>query len=124
MTTSTDTNELSLVKRSLLALQDMQARLDESERQRTEPIAVVGMGCRLPGGARDPGAYWRLLEAGGDAISQVPADRWNVDAFFHPEPATPGKMSSRWGGFLDHPIDGFDAAFFGISPREAVRMDP
>ncbi|HET7505759.1 MAG TPA: amino acid adenylation domain-containing protein [Kofleriaceae bacterium] len=124
MTTPADTNELSLVKRSLLALQDMQARLDESERQRTEPIAVVGLGCRLPGGARDPAAFWRLLEAGGDAISQVPADRWDVDAYFHPEPATPGKMSSRWGGFLDDPIDGFDAGFFGISPREAVRMDP
>src|SRR6266581_2451768 len=94
MTKSADTNELSLVKRSLLALHDMQARLDESDRQRSEPIAVVGMGCRLPGGARDPGSFWRLLEAGGDAISQVPADRWNVDAFFHPEPATAGKMSS------------------------------
>src|SRR5436190_20836187 len=101
MSTPADTNELSLVKRSLLALQDLQARLDASERQRTEPIAVVGMGCRLPGGACDPAAFWRLLEAGGDAISQVPADRWDVDAFFHPEPATPGKMSSRWGGFLD-----------------------
>jgi acyl transferase domain-containing protein len=127
MTTSTDTphgqRDLSLVKRSLLALQEMQARLDATERERSEPIAVIGLGCRFPGGARDPGAFWRLIEAGGDAISQVPADRWNVDRFFHPEPATPGKMNSRWGGFLDH-IDGFDAAFFGISPREAMRMDP
>ncbi|HEX8111165.1 MAG TPA: polyketide synthase, partial [Kofleriaceae bacterium] len=123
MTKPADSNELSLVKRSLVALQEMKARLDASERQLTEPIAVIGMGCRFPGGARDPGSFWRLLEAGGDAISQVPGERWDIDTFFHPEPATPGKMSSRWGGFLDQ-IDGFDAAFFGISPREAVRMDP
>jgi amino acid adenylation domain-containing protein len=126
MITPADTrndNDLSLVKRSLLALKEMQARLDATERDRTEPIAVIGIGCRFPGGACDPGAFWRLLEAGGDAISQVPGDRWNVDALFHPEAATPGKMSSRWGGFLDR-VDGFDAAFFGISPREAVRMDP
>ena len=123
MTTSAEPKDLSLVKRSLVALEQMQARLDASERQRTEPIAVVGMGCRFPGGARDPEAFWRLLEAGGDAIAQVPADRWDIDAFFHPEPATPGKMNSRWGGFLDH-VDGFDAAFFGISPVEAEMMDP
>src|SRR5678816_2658273 len=124
MTMPADTNDPSLMRRSLIALQDLRSRLEASERERTESIAVVGLGCRLPGGARDPGAFWRLLEAGGDAISQVPADRWDVEAYFDPEPATPGKMSSRWGGFLEGPIDGFDAAFFGISPREAVRMDP
>jgi amino acid adenylation domain-containing protein len=120
---STDANHMSLVKRTLLALEEMQARLDAAERARTEPIAIVGMACRFPGGATDPDAFWRLLEAGGDAIVEVPKERWDADAFFHPEAATPGKMSTRWGGFL-HQVDGFDAGFFGISPREALRMDP
>ena len=124
MSTSAQSGQnLSVVKRSLLALEEMQARLDAAERGRTEPIAIVGMGCRFPGGAHDPEAFWRLLEAGGDAIVEVPHDRWDVDAWFDAEPATPGKMSTRWGGFLDR-VDGFDAAFFGISPREATRMDP
>jgi myxalamid-type polyketide synthase MxaD len=123
MSTPADPSQLSLVKRSLLAVEQMQARLDAAERECREPIAIVGMGCRFPGDADDPEAFWRLLEAGGDAIVEVPRDRWDVDAFFDPTPATPGKMSTRWGGFL-RSVDGFDAAFFGISPREALRMDP
>jgi amino acid adenylation domain-containing protein len=123
MSTPADPSQLSLVKRSLLAVEQMQARLDAAERERREPIAIVGMGCRFPGEADDPEAFWRLLEAGGDAIVEVPRERWDVDAFFDPAPATPGKMSTRWGGFL-RSVDGFDAAFFGISPREALRMDP
>lgn len=87
-----------------------------------EPIAIVGMGCRFPGGA-DPDAFWRLLRDGVDAITEVPADRWDVDAHFDADLNVPGKMTTRWGGFLEH-IDGFDAAFFGISPREALEMDP
>ncbi|HKC11396.1 MAG TPA: polyketide synthase, partial [Vicinamibacteria bacterium] len=88
-----------------------------------EPIAIVGMGCRFPGGAAGPDAFWRLLKAGTDAVSEVPPDRWNVDACYDPNPEAPGKMSTRWGGFLER-VDEFDAAFFGISPREAARMDP
>jgi len=88
-----------------------------------EPIAVIGIGCRFPGGADSPESYWRLLWEGADAIAQVPASRFDVDAYFDPRPATPGKIMTRWGGFLDR-IDQFDAAFFGISPREAERMDP
>ncbi len=87
-----------------------------------EPIAIIGIGCRFPG-AKNPEAFWQLLHQGGDAISEVPADRWNADQFYDPEPGKPGKMSTRWGGFLDQ-VDGFDAAFFGISPREVERMDP
>jgi myxalamid-type polyketide synthase MxaD len=123
MSTPADSSQLSLVKRSLLAVEQLQARLDAAERERREPIAIVGMGCRFPGDADDPETFWRLLEAGGDGIVEVPRDRWDVDAFFDPTPATPGKMSTRWGGFL-RSVDGFDAAFFDISPREALRMDP
>ncbi len=88
-----------------------------------EPIAIVGMGCRFPGGANSPEAYWDLLASGKDAITEIPADRWNAQAFYSPNPKAPGKTVSRWGGFIDS-IDRFDARFFGISPREAVHMDP
>lgn len=87
-----------------------------------ESIAIIGIGCRLPG-ANNPEAFWQLLCQGEDAIAEIPADRWDVDQFYDPEPGKPGKMSTRWGGFLEQ-VDGFDAAFFGISPREVERMDP
>jgi len=88
----------------------------------TEPIAIIGMGCRFPG-APDPESFWQLLCKGIDAISEVPADRWQKKEFYHPDPAVPGKAISYWGGFLDH-IDQFDPFFFGISPIEAENMDP
>jgi acyl transferase domain-containing protein len=74
-------------------------------------------------GADSPAALWKLLQDGRDAITEVPADRWNVDDYYDPVPATPGKMHTRWGGFLDQ-VDCFDAEFFGISAREACFMDP
>src|SRR5437764_999532 len=82
-----------------------------------EPIAIIGIGCRFPGGANDPDAFWKLLEAGVDAITEVPVDRWNIHSFYDPEPGKPGKTQARWGGFLAG-IDQFDPHFFGISPRE------
>jgi acyl transferase domain-containing protein/acyl carrier protein len=87
------------------------------------PIAVVGMGCRFPGGADDPDAFWRLLREKRDAIREVPRDRWDIDAYYHSDPDEPGRIAVRSGGFLDR-VDGFDAEFFGISPREARTMDP
>ena len=87
-----------------------------------EPIAIIGVGCRFPG-AKDPKSFWQLLRNGVDAIAQVPKERWDIDKFYNPEPGTPGKMSTRWGGFLEQ-VDQFDSSFFGISPREVERMDP
>jgi acyl transferase domain-containing protein len=87
-----------------------------------DPIAIVGMACRFPG-ARDLASFWSLLRNGVDAITEVPPDRWDIDALHHPQPGTPGKMCSRFGGFVED-IDAFDAAFFGVSAREAARMDP
>lgn len=88
-----------------------------------EPIAIIGIGCRFPGGADGPERFWRLLTEGVDAITEIPPDRWNIDGFYDPVPGRIGKSISRWGGFLES-IDQFDAGFFGISPREAACMDP
>lgn len=90
--------------------------------QLNEPIAIVGMACRYPG-ADSPAALWQLLRGGVDAVSEIPADRWDVDRFYDEDAAAPGKMNTRWGGFLNR-IDHFDAHFFKISPREAVHLDP
>jgi phthiocerol/phenolphthiocerol synthesis type-I polyketide synthase D len=88
-----------------------------------EPVAVVGIGCRFPGGVIGPEAYWTFLANGVDAIGEIPPDRWNADEFYDPDTFAPGRMSSKWGGFLPD-VTGFDADFFGISPREAEAMDP
>ena len=123
-TSRDDTAHLSPLKRAYLALERVQARIDELERARTEPIAVVGMGCRFPGGADTPDAFWQLLRDGVDAVCEVPRDRWDVDAYYDSEIGAPGKMCTRHGGFLRGRIDEFDPQFFGISPREAESMDP
>ncbi|HEY9804634.1 MAG TPA: acyl carrier protein [Leptolyngbyaceae cyanobacterium] len=87
-----------------------------------EAIAIIGIGVRFPG-AQNPESFWHLLREGVDAITEVPPERWNVDEFYDPKPATPGKMITRCGGFLDD-VGSFDAGFFGISPREAECIDP
>jgi myxalamid-type polyketide synthase MxaE and MxaD len=87
------------------------------------PVAIVGIGCRFPGGVDGPASFWRLLEGGVDAITEIPPDRFDLAHYFAAEPATPGRIMTRWGGFLSD-IDRFDADFFGISPREAERLDP
>ncbi len=110
-----------------LAAQAAPAPLQPDPRQPHDshsPIAVVGLGCRFPG-ATDPAAFWQMLRNGADAISEVPAARWDADAYYQANDANPvpGKMNTRWGGFLDQ-VDQFDAGLFGITPREAARMDP
>jgi acyl transferase domain-containing protein/NADPH:quinone reductase-like Zn-dependent oxidoreductase/SAM-dependent methyltransferase/acyl carrier protein/short-subunit dehydrogenase len=86
-------------------------------------IAIIGIGCRFPGGVNDPESFWKLLVEGREAVSDVPPDRWNIERFFDPEPGLPGKSIARRGGFLEG-IDQFDPQFFGISPREAPYVDP
>ena len=92
-------------------------------RKTNSDIALIGLACRFPGGVLTPAAFWQLLVDRIDAITEVPPDRFNIDAYYDPRPGTPGRVMTRWGGFLDR-IDQFDAAFFGISPREASLMDP
>jgi len=102
------------------------ALLEQLSRQRPrapEPIAIVGMGCRFPGPAVNPAAYWAMLREGGSAVREVPASRWNPDAYYSPDPDAPGKAVSRWGAFLSA-VEWFDAELFGITPRQAVHMDP
>ncbi len=124
MSNSTDgTEDLSPTKRALLLLREMRSRLETLERAKSEPIAVVGMGCRFPGGATDVASFWDLLRNAREGIVEIPRSRWAVDAYYDPDPDRPGKICARGGGFLQD-IDAFDAAFFGISPHEAATMDP
>ena len=93
-----------------------------NDQRAREPIAIVGLGCRVPGAA-DPAAFWRLLLDGNSAIREIPQDRLDVASLFDPTPATPGRIMSKWSGVLDG-LDQFDAQFFGIAPREAELVDP
>ncbi|NER24034.1 MAG: SDR family NAD(P)-dependent oxidoreductase, partial [Symploca sp. SIO1C2] len=120
---SEQTNSLSTTKRALLALSEMQSKLDALERAKTEPIAIIGVGCRFPGGIDNPQAFWRLLHDGVDTITEVPKNRWDIDAYYDPDPDTNGKIYTRDGGFLTE-VDTFDSQFFNISPREAISLDP
>ncbi len=115
--------QLSPVKRAILELRELRGRLADHDRRQREPIAIIGIGCRFPGDVDGPESFWKLLLDGGDAITEVPPDRWDASALYNPDSEVPGKMSTRWGGFLEH-IDRFDADFFGISPREADSLDP
>ncbi|MDX2205387.1 MAG: type I polyketide synthase [Hyphomicrobiaceae bacterium] len=105
-----------------LALMAKEARAEAKAALLADPIAVVGMACRVPG-ADDPDAFWRLLASGADAIGPVPADRWDAGAWYDPDLSAQGKSLARAGGFLAS-IDGFDADYFAIPGREADRMDP
>lgn len=120
---SEDSNHLSPLQRAVFAIKEMRSQLDTLERSRTEPIAIIGIGCQFPGNANEPEPFWQLLRNGVDATREIPTNRWNIDAYYDPNPKTPGKSYTRRGGFLDK-VDEFDAEFFAISPREAVSMDP
>ncbi len=106
-----------------LALMAQEARAQTAQVLRADPVAIVGMACRTPGGCDTPDAFWRLLAAGVDATSDIPADRFDTAPWRDPDPAAAGKMQATRGGFLTQ-IDSFDADYFGILPREAEQMDP
>ncbi|MCG6863399.1 MAG: polyketide synthase, partial [Chromatiaceae bacterium] len=109
-------------RKALLALETLRRRVAELEAVTAEPIAVVGYAARFPGGS-DASAFWEVLRNGLDAVCEVPAIRWDVDAFYDPDPDAAGKMVTRRAGLLDG-VDGFDAQFFSVAPREAASMDP
>lgn len=108
--------------RAMQAIERLQEKLKRYEAAAHEPIAIIGLGCRFPGG-EDPEAFWHMLDNGTDAISKVPTDRWDADAFHDPQPGTPAKSIANEAGFIASPQT-FDAAFFGLSPREAATLDP
>ncbi|MDZ8188308.1 MAG: type I polyketide synthase [Nostoc sp. ChiSLP02] len=116
-------DQLNSSQRLLLALKEARAKLEAVERSKSEPIAIVGASCRFPGKANNPEAFWQLLRNGVDAITEVPPQRWDIDAYYDPEPDTPGKIYTRFGGFLED-VDQFDPQFFGMSPRTAAMSDP
>lgn len=113
----------ALLDEAMYAIEDLEQRLAQAEHRQNEPVAIVGIGCRFPGGAHDPDAFWRMIADGVDAVTVVPPERWDAEAYYDPDPEVPGKSYTKWGGFLEN-VEGFDAAFFGISPREARAMDP
>ena len=123
--TSRDSKQKDALRKAAQAIKRLQSRIQELESSHNEPIAVVGLGCRFPGGANDPQSFWQLLLHGKDGICEVPSDRWNINEYFDPNPEAEGKTYSRWAGFLkDIPYDQFDANFFGITPKEILEIDP
>ncbi len=123
--TAAPSDRRAIITEALRKIDDLTARLEIAEKGDTEPIAVVGIGCRLPGGVDTPDQFWRMLQEGQSGIVGVPAERWDADAFFADDHSVPGTIVSKEGGFLTSwRPDEFDAEFFGISPREAAAMDP
>lgn len=125
MTTPAPDRARAIITDALRKIDDLSARLEIAEQSSTEPIAVVGVGCRLPGGVNTPDQYWDLLKDSRSGIVRVPSDRWDADAYFSEDHTVPGTICNTEGGFLTSwQPDEFDAEFFAISPREAAAIDP
>ncbi|MEH1781707.1 MAG: type I polyketide synthase [Nostoc sp.] len=124
MTNNSETEQQVVSSQEVLqTIKEMRNRLEAANKERTEPIAIIGLGCRFPGNANDPDSFWHLLHEGIDGVTEVPPSRWDVEAYYNPNPDTPGKTYTKQGGFIQQ-VDQFDPLFFGISPREAVSLDP
>ncbi len=124
MTTSTP-DRRTIITEALSKIDELSARLEIAEKSSNEPIAVIGMGCRFPGGVNSPDQYWDFLCAGANGIVPVPEERWDAEALFSDDHNVPGTICNREGGFITSwRPDEFDAEFFSISPREAAGMDP
>ena len=119
---STDANVLTPMQKAYSAIQLLRKELDQANKQLQEQIAIVGMSCRAPG-ASNPDELWKLVRSGGDAITDIPLQRWNAAQYYDARPGTPGKSYTLRGGFVKD-VDKFDAEFFVISAREAEAMDP
>jgi len=113
----------ALLKDAYVSIEKLSKKIKRLEGKNKEPIAIIGLACRFPGVADGPEAFWHSIDGRLDAISEVPPDRWDIDAYYDPNPDANGKMYTRWGGFITD-VDHFDPQFFGISPREATSMDP
>ncbi|HEY8036287.1 MAG TPA: SDR family NAD(P)-dependent oxidoreductase [Methylobacter sp.] len=113
----------ALMRRALDELRELRSKLAQYQQAEHEPIAVIGLGCRFPGGCNSPEALWQFLSEGKNARTEVPAERWPLAEYYDAKPQTPGKISSRYGAFLSD-IATFDADFFAIAAREAEQMDP
>ncbi|HEX3377798.1 MAG TPA: beta-ketoacyl synthase N-terminal-like domain-containing protein [Candidatus Acidoferrales bacterium] len=123
MTTKTQFEDLSPIKKALYEIRALKGKLQDLSQARNEPIAIVGVGLRFPGGASDAASYWKILADRLNTVTEIPAARWKIEDYFDSDPEAPGKMYSRHGSFLADAA-GFDAHLFGVSPREAIEMDP
>src|SRR5438105_6171678 len=106
----TNKNEIELLKEALTRIESLKNKLKNYEQMEHEPLAIIGLNCKFPGGVNSPLDYWRLIISGQDAIKEVPFSRWDINDFYDENPDMPGKMYNRGGGFLTQDITGFDAA--------------
>jgi malonyl CoA-acyl carrier protein transacylase len=116
--------ETDTLRKLYIALKKAQDKVSQLEAAHHEPIAIIGMACRFPGGANSPEKYWEILKNGIDTITDVPSNRWEGSAYYDSDLESPGKMYTTKGGFLEVDIKDFDAAFFGLSPKETNSLDP
>src|SRR5580658_4520818 len=123
MTTKPQFEDLSPIKKALYEIRTLKGKLHDLSRAQNEPVAIVGVGLRFPGGASDAASYWKILADRVNTVTEIPASRWNIEDYYDPDPEARGKMYTRHGSFLEDAA-GFDAHMFGVSPREAVELDP
>jgi acyl transferase domain-containing protein len=116
-------NYSSLLSNALEQIRQLRHQLEELEEAESEPIAIIGLDCRFPGGIKNEAGYWQVLSQGINCIGEIPAGRWQMEKYYDPDPDKPGKMYTRHGGFLDS-VDQFEPQIFGITPLEARSMDP